>query len=85
MSDGEVTLFECEGEKTRADVCAFLHELADEIADGRVTLDYGNKEIVLRLPEDVLLEVEVEEETADEGTQRSLEIEIEWLERASEE
>lgn len=85
MSDDEMTLFESEEEKTRADVGAFLHELADEIAEGRVTLNYGNKEIVLRLPEDVLLEVEVEEETSDEGTQRSLEIEIEWLERPSEE
>ena len=76
----EVGLFKSEERKSRADVSAFLRQIADKLAEGRVVLRQGEEEIVLEIPAGVILEVQVEDEDKkSKGTQHSLELEIKWF------
>lgn len=76
----ETRLFKSEERKNRADVCNFLHQLADKISDGKVVLSQGAEDITLQLPENLILEVQVEdEEKGTKGIQHSLEVEIKWF------
>lgn len=76
----ETTLFKSKARKSRADVSAFLHQLADKIAEGDLLLQQGQDEISLTLPDGVILEIKVEdEEKKRKGTQHSLEVEIKWF------
>jgi len=76
----ETRLFKSEERKSRADVSAFLHQLADKIAEGRVVLRQGQEEITLRLPQSLILEIQVEDEDKKaKGIQHSLEVEIKWF------
>ncbi len=75
----EVVLFKSEEPKNLLDVATFLHQLADKLAQGQVILRQGNDEITLDIPNKVVLELKAEEEVKKKKTQRSLEIEIEWL------
>lgn len=75
----EVTLFKSKEPKSRADVSTFLHDLADKIAEGQVTLSRGQKSLPLDLPETIILEVEVEEEhKRRKGKEYSFELELKW-------
>jgi amphi-Trp domain-containing protein len=61
-------------------VSAFLHRLADKLAEGQVVLRQGQEEITLQLPHNLILEVQVEDEDKKaKGTQHSLEVEIKWF------
>jgi amphi-Trp domain-containing protein len=76
----ETRLFKSEERKSRADVGAFLHQLADKIAEGQVVLRQGQEEITLQLPHNLILEIQVEDEDKKrKGIQHSLEIEIKWF------
>ena len=76
----ETRLFKSEERKNRADVSAFLHQLADRIASGQVVLSQGQEEITLELPHNLILEVQVEDEDKrSKGIQHSLEVEIKWF------
>ena len=76
----ETRLFKSEERRNRADVSSFLHQLAEKIAGGRVVLSQGAEELVLQLPQSVILEVQVEDEDKrTKGTQHSLEVEIKWF------
>ena len=76
----ETRLFKSEERKNRADVSNFLHQLADKISDGKVVLSQGAEELTLQLPQNLILEVQVEDETKGaKGIQHSLEIEIKWF------
>ncbi|KIC45438.1 amphi-Trp domain-containing protein [Tateyamaria sp. ANG-S1] len=75
----EITLFSSEEPKTRSDVADFLRNLADRIDAAQVVLRQGQDEIVLSLPERIVLELKVEdEEKRSKGIQHSLEIELKW-------
>lgn len=75
----EITLFSSKEPKSRADISVFLHELADKIASGQVTLSRGKESLPLSLPETIILEVKVEEEQKKrKGKQYSLEVELKW-------
>jgi amphi-Trp domain-containing protein len=77
----ERRLFKSEERKTQSEVSAFLHVLADKIATGQVVLRQGQEEITLQLPQNLVLEIQVEEEDKrDKGLQHSLEVEIKWYE-----
>lgn len=81
----EKRLFKSEERKTRAEVEAFLHQLADKLVSGQVVLIQGQEELVLDIPQELVLEVQVEEEDKGrKGTQHSLEIEIKWYENGLE-
>ncbi len=76
----EVRLFKSEERKNRPEVIAFLHQLADKINEGQVTLRQGSEEIVLNLPHNLILEIQVEDEDKKrKGIQHSLEVEIKWF------
>jgi amphi-Trp domain-containing protein len=76
----ETRLFKSEERKNRSDVSAFLHQLADKIDNGQVILRQGQEEIVLNLPYNLILEIQVEDEDKKrKGIQHSLEVEIKWF------
>jgi amphi-Trp domain-containing protein len=76
----EVVLFESEERKDLASVVAFLHQLADKLAENQVILRQGSEEIVVDVPNNVVLELKVEEEDKKGKMKRTLEVEIEWME-----
>jgi amphi-Trp domain-containing protein len=57
-----------------------LRDLADRLDTNEVILRKGAEELVVPIPDNVVLELKVEEEKKKQRTQRSLEIEIEWYE-----
>lgn len=76
----ETRLFKSEERKGRSDLSAFLHQLADKISEGQVVLRQGQEEIVLQLPQSLILEVQVEDEDkGKKGIQHSVEVEIKWF------
>ena len=74
----ETVLFSSEEKIDLQSVAAFLHQLADKLAENRVIFRQGAEEIVVDFPNNVVLEIKVEEELKKSKTQQSLEIEIEW-------
>lgn len=81
----EVTLFKSKEKKSRSETSAFLHELADKIQAGQLTLSKGKDELPLDIPQHLVLEVEVEEERKKRrGKQHSLELELKWYDNADE-
>lgn len=76
----EIKLFKSEERKSRTDVSSFLHQLADKISEGKVVLSQGAEDVILEIPQNVILEVQVEdEEKGRKGIQHSLEVEITWF------
>ena len=76
----ETRLFKSEERKNRADVSAFLHQLADKVNKGQVILRQGGEELALNLPHNLILEIQVEDEDKKrKGIQHSLEVEIKWF------
>ena len=76
----EIMLFESEERKDLASVVAFLHQLADKLAENQVILQHGSTEIVVDIPDNVILELKVEEEDKKGKLKRTFEVEIEWIE-----
>lgn len=77
----ERKLFKSEEPKGRQQVSDFLEQIAGKVSEGRVILRQGGQELVLELPDNLILEIQVEEEDKRErGIQHSLEIEIKWME-----
>ena len=75
----EVRLFKSEERKSRPEVTAFLRELADKIDAGEVLLRQGSEEIKLEIPQNLVLEIQVEDEDkGSKGTEHSLELELAW-------
>jgi len=58
----EVRLFKSEERMSRPDVSAFLHQLADKLAQGSIILRQAGEEISLALPHNLILEIQVEDE-----------------------
>jgi amphi-Trp domain-containing protein len=80
----EVILFASEEPQSLKSVAAFLRDLADRLDSNQVILRKGAEELTVSIPNNVVLEVKVEEEAKKRRTQRSLEIEIEWYEGEAE-
>jgi amphi-Trp domain-containing protein len=77
----EVRLFKSEERKSRTEVTTFLRELADKIDSGEVILRQGEEELTLSIPQDLILEIQVEDEDKKQkGIEHSLEVEIAWYE-----
>ncbi len=76
----EIVLFKSEERKDLASVVAFLHQLADKLAENQVVLRQGSEEIVIDVPDNVVLELKVEEEDKKGKIKRTIEVEIEWIE-----
>ena len=81
----ETRLFKSQESKSRAEVSEFLHQLADKISNGSVVLTQGGEELTLRFPDNLVLEVQVEDEDkGTKGIQHSLEVEIKWFDHDQE-
>lgn len=76
----ETVLFSSEERTDTQQAAAFLRQLADKIAARQVILRQGENELVLTLPDHLILELKVEEELKGGKEKRTLEIEFEWLE-----
>jgi amphi-Trp domain-containing protein len=76
----EIRLFKSEERKSRAETVAFLQQIAEKIQSGEIILRQGQEELMLHIPEKVILEIQVEDEDKKtKGIQHSLEIEIKWF------
>ena len=77
----ERTLYESESHRTTAEVIDFLQQLARWLGDRRLGLDRDGETMWMAVPDEVELEIELEEENeGDRWVKRSLEIEITWME-----
>lgn len=77
----ERTLYESEARRTVPEVIDFLQQLAHWLGDRQLAFDDGDETVVITIPDDVVLEIEIEEEDEGDGrVKRSLEVEIEWIE-----
>ena len=76
----ETRLFKSEERRSRAEVSAFLYQLAEKVGAGQVVLRQGQEEIILDMPTNLILEIQVEDEDKKrKGIQHSLEVEIKWF------
>ncbi len=76
----ETRLFKSEERHSRANVGAFLRQLADKVEAGQVVLTAGQETITLDIPANLILEIQVEDEDKrSKGIQHSLEIELKWF------
>ena len=76
----ETRLFKSEERRSRAEVSAFLYQLAEKVGAGQVILRQGQEEITLDMPTNLILEIQVEDEDKKrKGIQHSLEVEIKWF------
>lgn len=82
----EEVLFEDERRQDRAEIAAYLRAVADKLdGGGSITLSAGERSVTVDPPARPTFEVKVERETprdADEG-ELSIELELEWDERAA--
>ncbi|PIE42177.1 MAG: amphi-Trp domain-containing protein [Gammaproteobacteria bacterium] len=80
----ETTLFKSKEPKSRADVVSFLHDIANLIEQGGVKLRRGSDEIRFDLPDQLILELKLEdEEKRHKGTQHSFEVELKWYDNSA--
>ncbi len=78
-------LFKTKELKARSEIAAFMKQLAEKIDQGKVTLKAGSEDVALELPDDLMLEVEVDvKEKQAKGKQHTLEVEIKWYEKGFE-
>lgn len=63
---------------SRDEFADMLEMLAERVRDGRVRLKQGSDKVVLELPKNFTVELEVEEKPTRRGTKCELEIEVEW-------
>jgi amphi-Trp domain-containing protein len=76
----EVRLFKSEERRSSTEVAEFLRQIAGKIENGEVILRQGREEIFLKMPHNLILEIQVEDEDKKrKGIQHSLEIEIKWF------
>ena len=75
----ETVLFKTEEKMTRKEAAELLRAVAKKIETGKVILQQGTKEVTIKIPERVELEVKAEKEVGKRRTKKKLELEIEWL------
>ena len=74
----ETVLFKSEEKKSAADIANTLRQIAEKIEDGTMILRQGSEEIALAFPQNMVLELKVEEEQG-KRLKKSFEIELEWV------
>ncbi|MGD8665336.1 MAG: amphi-Trp domain-containing protein [Desulfobacterales bacterium] len=74
----ETVLFKSEEKKASSDIANTLRQIADKIDEGTMVLKQGSEEISLEFPQNMVLELKIEEEQG-KKLKKSLEIELEWI------
>ena len=72
----ETVLFKSEGKKASSDIANLLRQVADKIDEGTMILKQGSEEVRLDFPQNMVLELKVEEEQG-KRLKKSFEIELE--------
>lgn len=75
----ETILFKIEEKMDVQNVAAFLRDLADKIESRKVVLKQGQKQVKLKMPKTVELQIKAEREDGKRRSKKKLEIEIEWV------
>ncbi len=75
----ETVLFKSEEKMSSSEAAELLRSLADKIEKGKVVLSRGDKEVQLKIPERVEVEIKAEKESGRNKTTKKMEVEIEWL------
>ena len=73
----ETVLFKSEDKKASSDIASTLRQIADKIDEGSMILKQGAEEVTLEFPENMVLELKIEEEQG-KRLKKSFEIELEW-------
>ncbi len=79
----ETILFKTEERKNRSEIATILRLIADKVEEGKVSLSNNAQSVEVSLPENMVLEIKVEEEVKHKK-KYSLEIELEWTEGGQE-
>ena len=75
----ENVILKSEEKKSRSEIVSFLREIATKIDSGVVKLVQGESTVELNIPENLQLELKVEEKIKEGKPQKmQLEIELEW-------
>ena len=74
----ETVLFKSEEKKASSDIANTLRQIADKIDEGTMILKQGAEEITLEFPENMILELKIEEEQG-KRLKKSFEIELQWV------
>lgn len=74
----EKVLFKSEEKKKRSDIANTLRTIADKLDQGNLTLKQNENETTVEFPDQMVLELKVEEEQG-KRLKKSLEIELEWI------
>jgi amphi-Trp domain-containing protein len=74
----EIVIMKSEEKRSIAEVSRFFRDLANRIDSGRITFTQGNNERTFELPNNLELELKVEEKTG-LAPKIQFEIELEWL------
>lgn len=75
----ETVLFKTEEKMSRSDAAGLLRQIAKKIDSGKVVLQQGNKNVKLKIPGRVELEIKAEQEVGKRRTKKKIEFELEWL------
>jgi amphi-Trp domain-containing protein len=73
-------LYYTEEEHSVEEIADFMEEVAESIRQGRIVFP---DDFELDLPENVVLNIDVDRRTKTEGTSTSIEIELKWKESAA--
>ena len=76
-------LFQSQELNSPGELAKFLRQLADGLDKQKITLKQGEQEITFDLPNQLKLEVDVDEKKKKGGRKLSLEVELDWLEGQS--
>lgn len=74
----ETKLFKSKVQKNRNEISDQLHLIADKIRSGQLNLEQEGNQLTLAFPEDLTLEIELEDKLKKQGTRHCLQIEIKW-------
>jgi amphi-Trp domain-containing protein len=82
----ERVILKSEEKKSRSEIVKFLTDIAQKIDTGNVTLIQAEESVELLIPEELTLEIKVEEKIKQNRPRKlQLEIELEWSEGTKEE
>jgi amphi-Trp domain-containing protein len=76
-------LFKSEEMKSNKEAADILRQIADKIEDGNILLKKGSKEVTVKIPSKVEVEIEASKKDKKGQIKKQLEIEIEWIEGES--
>jgi amphi-Trp domain-containing protein len=75
----EEVLFKTEQSRTRGEIAEYLRTVADKLdEDGKLSLSAGDESVEMAVPERPTFEIKAEREEESNGTELSVEFELEW-------